>query len=173
MRATPSTSGTLLATQPDGTLGTGGPTTADGYTWWNINYDTSADGWSVENYLVKVTADTTPPSTPTNLTATAVSSSQINLTWTASTDNVGVTGYQIYRGGTLLTTVTGTLQQHRSHSLDLIQLLRPRHRCRWQRLRQLQHRKCHDASRHSGTDSHALCKPDINHKWSVFNAHME
>ena len=35
-------------------------------------------------------------------------SSQINLSWSASTDNVGVTGYQIYRGGTLLTTVTGT-----------------------------------------------------------------
>ena len=91
-------------------LGTviGGPTVADGYTWWNINYDTGADGWSVEDYLDKVTGDTTPPSTPTGLTATAISSSQINLSGTASTDNVGVTGYQIYRGGTLLTTVTGT-----------------------------------------------------------------
>ena len=42
-------------------------------------------------------ADATPPSVPTNLSATAVSSSQINLSWTASTDNVGVTGYGIYR----------------------------------------------------------------------------
>ena len=39
--------------------------------------------------------DITPPSTPTNLTATAGSSSQINLSWTASTDNVGVTGYRV------------------------------------------------------------------------------
>jgi chitodextrinase len=45
-------------------------------------------------------SDTTAPSTPTNLTATAVSSSQINLSWSASTDNVAVTGYRIYRGGT-------------------------------------------------------------------------
>ena len=49
-------------------------------------------------------SDTTPPSTPTNLSATAVSSSQINLTWTAATDNVGVTGYNIYRGGTKIGT---------------------------------------------------------------------
>jgi chitodextrinase len=42
-------------------------------------------------------ADTTPPSAPTNLAATAVSSSQVNLTWTASTDNVGVTGYRVER----------------------------------------------------------------------------
>lgn len=41
--------------------------------------------------------DTTPPSTPTSLTANPVSSSQINLSWTASTDNVGVTGYHVER----------------------------------------------------------------------------
>src|ERR1700720_4709608 len=41
--------------------------------------------------------DTTPPTAPTNLTATAASSSQINLAWTASTDNVGVTGYMVER----------------------------------------------------------------------------
>jgi hypothetical protein len=41
--------------------------------------------------------DTTPPSTPTNLSATTQSSSQINLSWTASTDNVGIAGYDIRR----------------------------------------------------------------------------
>ena len=41
--------------------------------------------------------DTTPPSTPTNVTATATSNSQINLGWTASTDNVGVTSYGVER----------------------------------------------------------------------------
>ncbi len=49
-------------------------------------------------------ADTTAPSTPTNLTASATSSSQINLSWTASTDAVGVTGYRIYRAGTQIGT---------------------------------------------------------------------
>ncbi len=58
--------------------------------------------------------DTTPPTTPTNLTATAVSSSQINLSWTSSTDPTvknqasGVKGYNVYRGGSLLTFVTTT-----------------------------------------------------------------
>ncbi|MCR8631220.1 DUF7594 domain-containing protein [Paenibacillus radicis (ex Xue et al. 2023)] len=50
--------------------------------------------------------DTTAPTAPTNLGASAASSSQINLSWTASTDNVGVTGYDVYRGGSFLKSVT-------------------------------------------------------------------
>ena len=42
-------------------------------------------------------SDTTPPSTPTGLTVKAVSPTQINLSWNASTDNLGVVGYKIYR----------------------------------------------------------------------------
>src|SRR5437867_2780916 len=41
--------------------------------------------------------DTTPPSAPAKLTVTAASATQISLTWTASTDDVGVTGYQVER----------------------------------------------------------------------------
>ena len=41
--------------------------------------------------------DTTPPTQPGALTATAVSGSEVDLSWGASTDNVGVTGYQIER----------------------------------------------------------------------------
>ena len=41
--------------------------------------------------------DTQAPTAPTNLGATVVSASQINLSWTASTDNVGVTGYLVER----------------------------------------------------------------------------
>ena len=41
--------------------------------------------------------DTTPPSAPGTLTATAASSGEIDLSWGAATDNVGVTGYNIYR----------------------------------------------------------------------------
>ena len=41
--------------------------------------------------------DTTPPTAPTNLTATPISNSQINLSWGASTDDVGVTAYTVER----------------------------------------------------------------------------
>jgi glucose/arabinose dehydrogenase/chitodextrinase len=41
--------------------------------------------------------DAQPPTAPSGLSATAVSASQINLAWTASTDNVGVTGYRVER----------------------------------------------------------------------------
>jgi len=52
--------------------------------------------------------DTTPPSVPTGLTASAVSSSQINLSWAASSDNVGVSGYRVYRDGTQIATTSTT-----------------------------------------------------------------
>jgi chitodextrinase len=45
------------------------------------------------------TPDTTAPTVPANLVATAQTASQISLSWDASTDNVAVTGYNIYRGG--------------------------------------------------------------------------
>jgi chitodextrinase len=51
------------------------------------------------------TADTAAPSTPTGLVATPISSSRINLSWAASTDNVAVTGYRVFRGGALLLTL--------------------------------------------------------------------
>src|SRR5262245_50977156 len=44
--------------------------------------------------------DTQAPSVPTNLRVTATTSSSISLAWNASTDNVGVTGYDVFRGGT-------------------------------------------------------------------------
>ncbi len=52
--------------------------------------------------------DTQAPTAPTGLGASAASSSQINLAWTASTDNVGVTGYKIFRAGTQIATTAGT-----------------------------------------------------------------
>jgi RHS repeat-associated protein len=53
-------------------------------------------------------ADSTAPTVPTAVVASAKSSSEIDLTWGASTDTVGVQGYKVYRNGTLVTT-TGSI----------------------------------------------------------------
>jgi hypothetical protein len=52
-------------------------------------------------------ADTTPPSTPTGLKVTGTGPGSISLGWTASTDNVAVTGYRVYEGTTVAATSTG------------------------------------------------------------------
>jgi hypothetical protein len=53
--------------------------------------------------------DTEPPSTPTGLSATPASPTEVELSWTAATDNVGVAGYGVYRDGTLIGTATSTM----------------------------------------------------------------
>lgn len=54
------------------------------------------------------TGDYMPPSTPTNLHSTGVTTNRVDMAWNASTDNVGVTGYKVYRGAAMFTTVTTT-----------------------------------------------------------------
>ena len=49
-------------------------------------------------------ADTIAPAAPSSLSADASSGTSVTLTWVGPIDNVGVTGYEIYRDGTLLTT---------------------------------------------------------------------
>ncbi|MFC3800356.1 fibronectin type III domain-containing protein [Cohnella sp. GCM10012308] len=53
------------------------------------------------------TPDTTAPSAPANLASPSKTETTVSLTWSASTDNVGVTGYDIYRGGSLIGSTTG------------------------------------------------------------------
>ncbi len=68
----------------------------------------------VEDYTVVIAAagpDTEAPSNPTGLTASNTTETTTDLSWTASTDNVGVTGYDVYQGGTNIASVTGTSYQ--------------------------------------------------------------
>ncbi len=58
--------------------------------------------------LPEDTSDTQAPTTPANLASSNVTQTTVGLSWTASTDNVGVTGYDVYQGNTVVTTVTGT-----------------------------------------------------------------
>jgi chitodextrinase len=52
--------------------------------------------------------DTQAPSAPTNLTSPAKTTTSVSLAWTASTDNVGVTGYQVRQAGSVVGTTAGT-----------------------------------------------------------------
>lgn len=79
------------------------------YTYTVDAYD-AAQNVSDKSVPVTVTisVDNNPPSTPTHLSAQQVSASGVNLTWYASTDSIGVAGYQIYRDGTQIASAAGS-----------------------------------------------------------------
>lgn len=64
--------------------------------------------WVNEVWGGSSSTDTEPPSIPTNLAVTGTTSSTVSLSWTASTDNIGVTAYEIYLDGVFQTAVIGT-----------------------------------------------------------------
>ena len=71
---------------------------------------TGFDG-EVEDYTVTVTgaqADTAAPTAPASLAASSITQTTLTLGWTASTDNVGVTGYDVYQGATKIGTTANT-----------------------------------------------------------------
>jgi chitodextrinase len=75
---------------------------------------TSCESFSygeVEDYTVNITtgtSDTEAPSTPAGLASSNITETSVTLSWTASSDNVGVTGYDIYVNGSLDGSSTGT-----------------------------------------------------------------
>ncbi len=88
------------------------PATTTRYVRLNITGNT---GWPAgqlsefELYGPDTGGDNQAPTTPGNLALTEPSSGQIRLGWTASTDNVGVTGYVVYRNNAVVTTVAGNV----------------------------------------------------------------
>jgi Zn-dependent metalloprotease/chitodextrinase len=72
--------------------------------------DRNADATAYALWKLAVSAtpgDTQPPTAPANLQSTGKTSSTVSLAWSVSTDNVGVTGYDVYQGATKVTTATG------------------------------------------------------------------
>src|SRR3989454_7141497 len=69
-----------------------------------------AQNWHSRHFRTPTSApaDTTAPTTPAGLAASAPTSSSLTLSWSASTDDVGVAGYRVYRDGTLVTSPSGT-----------------------------------------------------------------
>lgn len=118
------------ASQDGGTImevtwqdGRGGSGTASGTASWSItgitlvagtttltvtargsNNQSATDSIAVTYTPAAPPPDTSRPSVPTNVRATALAFNQVNLTWSASTDNVAVTGYRIERDGAVVGT---------------------------------------------------------------------
>ena len=65
--------------------------------------DSAEDRWGIY-----INSDTEAPTTPTNVTLNNISLNAITVSWTASTDNIGVTGYNVYLDGILTTQTTNT-----------------------------------------------------------------
>ena len=65
---------------------------------------------ATDDFVVSVLigSDTTPPTTPTNLSATPITTSQIDLAWDASTDDLLMGGYQVFRDSSQIATTTLT-----------------------------------------------------------------
>lgn len=60
------------------------------------------------SFLAAATGDTTAPTVPTGLSTSNTTSSTTTLSWSAATDNVKVTGYDVYNGTTLIARTNGT-----------------------------------------------------------------
>jgi hypothetical protein len=103
----------LLDTTPsttgfgDGPL-TAGKTFVDPLTGISITTLSASTSGAVVRIAFSPSSDTQAPTQPGNLRATALDSSRVSLTWSASSDNVGVAGYRVFRDGRLLATVTTT-----------------------------------------------------------------
>ena len=100
--------GNLIGTAMGTNYSDTGLSSATTYVYRVAAYDAAGNASSQTDAISVNTGDTTPPSVPAGLSATAVSSSRIDLSWTASTDNVGVASYRIYRNSILIATVAGT-----------------------------------------------------------------
>ncbi len=103
--------GTQIATATASSYSDTGLAASTSYTYTVSAFDAAGNvsGQSASVSAKTMTpSDTQAPTVPAGLTATIASTSQINLAWTASTDNVGVTGYKIYKNGNLVATILAT-----------------------------------------------------------------
>ncbi len=68
----------------------------------------SANGQAYANNIGTCELDSTPPSTP-SLSYSLVTPTTLTLSWTSSTDNIGITGYDIYKDGVLLDSTSSNI----------------------------------------------------------------
>lgn len=82
----------------------------------NTSYTYEVDAYDIVNnrsaksdpLIVTTSPDAEPPTVPQNLRTTAVTYKNVAIAWDASTDNIALTGYTVYRNGTSIATTTAT-----------------------------------------------------------------
>jgi len=106
---------TLIATLVGTSYTDTGLLSSTSYSYQVQAVDTAGNAGAFSNVATTVTLAPPPPTAPGSLTATAVSATQINLGWTASTSSVGIANYVIQRcqgngctNFTLIATLVGT-----------------------------------------------------------------
>ncbi|WP_371480164.1 discoidin domain-containing protein [Kitasatospora sp. NBC_00315] len=100
------------------TVGLG--TTTARYVRLKITANTAWAAGQISEFEVygPATGDTQAPSAPSNLAYTHPSAGQIKLTWNAATDNTGVSGYDVYANGSLVSTVAGNVLTYTDSQAD-------------------------------------------------------
>jgi chitodextrinase len=87
--------------------GSGGDNMAIGWTGPGISTITVIGAANLDKFVTGG-GDTTPPTVPAGLSSSSVGQTSFTLNWNASTDNVGVSSYDVYRGSTLVGNANGT-----------------------------------------------------------------
>jgi len=100
--------GSLLTSQSGTTFTDTSLTPSTSYAYGVEAYDPASNTSGRATADLSTAADSTPPSVPVGLGTNTITDTSQNISWAASTDNVGVTGYQIYRNGTLVGTSATT-----------------------------------------------------------------
>ncbi len=80
--------------------------------FYSLDAFDDAGNHSLPSLPIQITVsseDLESPTTPNGLTATAVNSAQVEMSWNASTDNVAVMGYTLYRDGFTIATIPGSI----------------------------------------------------------------
>jgi chitodextrinase len=101
--------GTQVGTSVTPAFSNTGLTPSNNYSYTVVAVDAAGNASAQSSALAtSTTADTTAPSVPAGLSANSRALKSLTVAWTASTDNVAVTGYRIYRGGAQVGTSTTT-----------------------------------------------------------------
>lgn len=103
--------GTSIGTTTSTSISVSDLSASTAYTMTVKAGDAAGNMSTASSALIVTTSDSPDilsPSTPSNLVASAITKTSFTLAWTASTDNVGVTKYEVFKAGTSIGTTTST-----------------------------------------------------------------